>query len=77
MNHQQTLPLLPLLHHDEVLFFRAGDDVALGRALVAVATEPDAAAARARAARRRYEEYAWDRNAERYVAVLRPGEDIA
>jgi glycosyltransferase involved in cell wall biosynthesis len=56
---------------DDVLFFRAGDERALSRALVQVAEDPDAAQARARAALCRYEEYRWERNAERYLDVLR------
>jgi glycosyltransferase involved in cell wall biosynthesis len=55
----------------EVLFFPAGDEAALADALVEVARDPDAAEARAQAARRRYEEYRWEVNAERYVDVLR------
>lgn len=58
---------------DEVLFFRAGDEVALSRALLSVARDPDAASSRARAALRRYEAYSWERNAERYVQVLTRG----
>jgi glycosyltransferase involved in cell wall biosynthesis len=55
---------------DEVLFFRAGDEDALARAIVEVAEDPDAARARAQAALRRYGEYRWEPNAERYVSVL-------
>jgi glycosyltransferase involved in cell wall biosynthesis len=58
---------------DEMLYFRAGDEVALANALVAVAHDPDAARARADAALRRYEAYKWERNAERYVEVLSRG----
>jgi glycosyltransferase involved in cell wall biosynthesis len=54
----------------EVAFFRAGDSADLARALVAAAREPDAAAARAGAARRRYDEYRWGPQAQRYVALL-------
>jgi glycosyltransferase involved in cell wall biosynthesis len=55
---------------DEVLFFRAGDAHALATALREVATHPEAARMRAAAARRRYEEYRWQANAERYAALL-------
>ena len=54
----------------EVLFFRAGDEQALARALVEVAVSPEAARGRAAEALRRYEDYRWERNAERYRAVL-------
>ena len=56
---------------DEVLFFRAGDEISLSRALVTVAQDPDAAATRARAASLRAEAYSWARNAERYIEVLK------
>lgn len=55
---------------DEVLFFRAGDPGALAAALCEVARHPAAAAARATAALRRYDEYRWPLNAARYAAVL-------
>jgi glycosyltransferase involved in cell wall biosynthesis len=55
---------------DEVRFFPAGDAAALAQALRDVAAHPDAAQARAAAARRRYEEYRWDYSAARYVALL-------
>ncbi len=68
------LPTLRLhFADDEVLFFRAGDEVDLSRALVAVAQHPEAAAARARAASERAREYAWERSARRYVEVLARG----
>ena len=56
---------------DEVLYFRAGDEADLARAIVQVAGDPAGARARATAARRRYEEYRWERNAEQFVRVLR------
>ena len=56
---------------DEVTFFRAGDQRALARALVAVAQDPDRALARVKAARRRYQAYRWSGQAEQYVGVLR------
>jgi glycosyltransferase involved in cell wall biosynthesis len=55
---------------DEVLFFRAGDARALADAVEAVAADPGAAAARATAARARYEDYTWAVNERRYVALL-------
>jgi glycosyltransferase involved in cell wall biosynthesis len=55
---------------DEVRFFRAGDARSLARALVDVANDPGAAAARARAARQRYENYRWERSARAYTTVL-------
>ena len=55
----------------EVLFFRPGDEFSLAEALVQVADDPDAAEARADAARRRYEQYRWPLNAARYVEVVR------
>ncbi len=58
---------------DEMLFFRAGDEVALADALVVVARHPDAARERADAALMRYEAYKWERNADRYVDVLARG----
>jgi glycosyltransferase involved in cell wall biosynthesis len=56
---------------DEVLFFRAGDPGALAAALRAVARDRRAAAGRATAAQRRYNEYRWPLNATRYAAVLK------
>ena len=55
---------------DEILFFRTGDADALADALLAVAHDPAAAAARAAAAQRRYQAYRWPVNAARYAAVL-------
>ena len=55
---------------DEVLYFRAGDSTALARALRIVAEDPDAAAARADAARARYAEYTWAKNERRYVELV-------
>jgi glycosyltransferase involved in cell wall biosynthesis len=52
------------------LFFKAGDADALASALREVAAEPDAAKARAEAARRRYEQYRWPISAQRYVELL-------
>lgn len=54
----------------EVRFFCAGDAVDLAEALRAVMAAPDAAEARAEAARRRYEEYRWTLSARRYVELL-------
>jgi glycosyltransferase involved in cell wall biosynthesis len=55
----------------EIRYFRAGDATALADGLRNIANHPEAAAARAVAARRRYDEhYSWAVNAERYVAIL-------
>jgi glycosyltransferase involved in cell wall biosynthesis len=54
----------------EVLFFTPGDAEALATALRAIAQNPDAAQARAAAARRRAHEYSWDVSAARYVRLL-------
>jgi glycosyltransferase involved in cell wall biosynthesis len=68
------LPTLQLYFNaSEVLFFRAGDAASLSDALVSVAHDHQAAADRARAARRRAEAYGWKHSAERYVEVLRRG----
>ncbi len=56
---------------DEILFFRAGDAGALATALGKVASDPAAAARRADAAKRRYEDYRWERNAAVYVDLMR------
>jgi glycosyltransferase involved in cell wall biosynthesis len=58
---------------DELLYFRAGDTDSLVAALLRVARDPASAKRRAQAAQRRYEEYRWPRQAERYVALLRGG----
>jgi glycosyltransferase involved in cell wall biosynthesis len=55
---------------DEVLLFEPGDARALARALERVAADPAAAAARADAARRRYEAYRWEHNAAVYTDLL-------
>jgi glycosyltransferase involved in cell wall biosynthesis len=55
---------------DELLFFRAGDASELAAALVRVAADPPAAAARSASARARYDRYRWQPNAERYVETL-------
>jgi glycosyltransferase involved in cell wall biosynthesis len=55
---------------DEVLFFTPGDADALAAALLVVARDPDAARARAEAAHRRAQAYAWEANAARYVRLL-------
>jgi glycosyltransferase involved in cell wall biosynthesis len=54
----------------EVLFFRAGSVDDLAEALRETAVSPEAATARARAARQRYDEYAWPVSARRYVELL-------
>jgi glycosyltransferase involved in cell wall biosynthesis len=55
---------------DEVRFFRAGDGDALAEALHDVASDVDAARARAKRALKRYEAYRWPRNAARYAELL-------
>jgi glycosyltransferase involved in cell wall biosynthesis len=65
--------LLAIREHfspQEVRFFRAGSADDLADALRETAASPEAAMARARAARRRYEAYAWPVSARRYVALL-------
>jgi len=59
-------------HFDEseVLFFRAGDADGLAAALLEVKRDPEAAARRADAARKRYEQYRWPEHARRYAEVL-------
>jgi glycosyltransferase involved in cell wall biosynthesis len=55
----------------EMLFYEPGDAKALAQALVAVARDPEAAAARAESARERYESsYRWGIYARRYVELL-------
>ena len=56
---------------DEITYFRAGDPKSLASALVSTIQDPDAAKARALAARVRYEAYRWPVNAARYTGVLR------
>jgi glycosyltransferase involved in cell wall biosynthesis len=56
---------------NEVLFFAAGDADALRAALEAIATDPEAARARADAARRRAERYSWRANSTLYLDILR------
>ena len=55
---------------EEVLFFTPGDASSLAAALLDTFRNPDAAAARAASARRRYESYRWSHNARTYVDVL-------
>ena len=55
---------------EEVCFFEPGDAASLGRALERVAADPQSAAQRAEAARRRYESYRWEHSAQRYVDLL-------
>ncbi len=54
----------------EVRFYRAGSVEGLAEALRETAAFPADARARARAARKRYAEYAWPVSARRYVALL-------
>lgn len=55
---------------DEVRYFKAGDADSLAEALADVAADPEGAARRAAAARRRYEGYRWEHSADAYVNVL-------
>jgi glycosyltransferase involved in cell wall biosynthesis len=55
---------------EEVRYFKAGDAASLAEALAEVAEDPAAAVRRADAARRRYEEYRWERSARAYVDAL-------
>jgi glycosyltransferase involved in cell wall biosynthesis len=55
---------------DEVLFFEAGDELSLRDAIDQIAHDPEAAATRAKRARRRYEAYRWSHQAERYARLL-------
>jgi glycosyltransferase involved in cell wall biosynthesis len=56
---------------DEVKYFEPGSSESLAAALLDVARNPEAAAARAAAARGRYDaEYDWALNSQRYVSTL-------
>jgi len=55
---------------DELLFFESGNPADLARAFVLIAQDPAGAAQRAERARARCKEYSWQRNAERYAALL-------
>jgi glycosyltransferase involved in cell wall biosynthesis len=55
---------------DEIQFFEAGSADSLAEAILAVLRDPDKAAARVERARRRYQEYRWDVNARKYLAIL-------
>ena len=55
---------------DEVMFFEAGDPVALRDALMTTLADPDAASARARRALKRYGAYRWSVSAARYTDLL-------
>lgn len=55
---------------DELFFFEPGNADDLGRALSAIATDPVAAMQKAERARIRCEQYRWQKNAERYGALL-------
>jgi glycosyltransferase involved in cell wall biosynthesis len=68
-----TADLLAIREHfssEEVRFFRAGSSDDLADALREIASSPEAAQARAGAARQRYESYAWPASARRYVELL-------
>jgi glycosyltransferase involved in cell wall biosynthesis len=55
----------------EVLFFRAGDSASLANALRELRRQPETAAERAGAALKRYDEYQWPVQANRYAELLR------
>jgi glycosyltransferase involved in cell wall biosynthesis len=55
---------------DELAFYPPGDSEALAAELLAVATDPQAASARAERARGRYRDYRWSVQADRYVSLL-------
>jgi glycosyltransferase involved in cell wall biosynthesis len=55
---------------DEVTFFEPDDVLSLAEAIRWVAEHPDEAAAKAQRASARAQEYGWDRNRARYLAVL-------
>jgi glycosyltransferase involved in cell wall biosynthesis len=55
----------------EVLFFRAGDSASLANALLELRRQPETAAERAGAALKRYDEYQWPVQANRYAELLR------
>ena len=56
---------------DEVMFFTAGDPDALRAALEEIANNPNAAQARADAARRRAQDYSWGANRSVFIGTLR------
>jgi glycosyltransferase involved in cell wall biosynthesis len=55
---------------DEVHFFEPGDASSLAAAIVQIARDPEAAARRVEAARTRYQDYRWQRNAATYTELL-------
>ena len=55
---------------EEVFFFSAGNAVSLAEALIEVAHNPEVAADKASAAHRRYGEYRWPIQAQRYADIL-------
>ena len=56
---------------DEVTFFEPGNVASLASALRWVAEHPEQARDKATRATERFHEYAWPRNRERYVRMLR------
>jgi glycosyltransferase involved in cell wall biosynthesis len=54
----------------ELSYFEPGDATSLARALEDVAADPDAAHRRAEAARRRYEDYRWERSERVYQDLI-------
>jgi glycosyltransferase involved in cell wall biosynthesis len=67
-------PSLPTIQEhfsdEEVLYFEAGSEVDLARALEEIAENPGEARRRAIAAAARYVDYEWPSNAARYVGLL-------
>lgn len=55
---------------EEVRFFTGGNADSLAEALLEIAADPQGAADRAERARRRYEDYRWPAQAERYARLL-------
>jgi glycosyltransferase involved in cell wall biosynthesis len=55
---------------DEIQYFEPGNPDALADAVLRIAQNPKAAAARAERARRRYETYRWEVNARKYREIL-------
>jgi glycosyltransferase involved in cell wall biosynthesis len=67
-------PSLPTIREhftdEEVWFFEPGDAESLAAALVAVASDPEAASRRTENARNRYEAYRWPRSAATYIDLI-------
>jgi glycosyltransferase involved in cell wall biosynthesis len=66
-----ALPTIREYFNDsEILFFEPGNANSLAEALLAVARDPLGAESRAERARRRYQDYRWEINADEYIAIL-------